>query len=150
MSNLPANGRRFTYADYVTWPADERWEIIDGVRYNMTPTPPTVHQLVLGELMGQIHTQVRGCKCKALLGPLDVLLPEADEDLDHSSTVVQPDFLVVCDCDKLHDHACIGAPDFVLEVIAPHTASKDQTKKVASYERHGVREYWAYIHVMRS
>jgi hypothetical protein len=24
---------RFTYADYITWPDDERWELIYGVAY---------------------------------------------------------------------------------------------------------------------
>jgi len=28
--------RKFTYQDYLTWPDDEKWEIIDGIPYNMT------------------------------------------------------------------------------------------------------------------
>ena len=31
--------KKFTYADYSTWPDDERWELIDGEAYNMTPAP---------------------------------------------------------------------------------------------------------------
>ncbi|CAA7599600.1 Nuclease, putative, TT1808 [Acididesulfobacillus acetoxydans] len=27
----PAVGKKYTYADYLTWPEDERWELIDGV-----------------------------------------------------------------------------------------------------------------------
>ena len=34
-----AEKRKFTYADYKTWPDEERWEIIDGEAYNMTPAP---------------------------------------------------------------------------------------------------------------
>ena len=30
--------RRYTWTDYQTWSDDERWEIIDGVAYNMSPT----------------------------------------------------------------------------------------------------------------
>ncbi|MBW2568170.1 MAG: Uma2 family endonuclease, partial [Deltaproteobacteria bacterium] len=28
---------KFNYADYLTWPDDERWEIIKGVAYDMSP-----------------------------------------------------------------------------------------------------------------
>lgn len=27
----PSENERYSYADYLTWPDDERWEIIDGV-----------------------------------------------------------------------------------------------------------------------
>jgi hypothetical protein len=30
---LPQENKKYTYADYLTWPEDERWEIIDGVPY---------------------------------------------------------------------------------------------------------------------
>jgi hypothetical protein len=29
--------RKYTFDDYLTWPDDERWEIIDGEAYDMTP-----------------------------------------------------------------------------------------------------------------
>ncbi len=35
---------RFTYAHYVTWPAEERWELIDGIPYDMSPAPSRYHQ----------------------------------------------------------------------------------------------------------
>jgi hypothetical protein len=38
--------KKFTYTDYVTWPDDERWELIDGVAYNITPTPTVTHQKI--------------------------------------------------------------------------------------------------------
>ncbi len=34
----------YTYADYVTWPHVERWELIEGVPYNMSPAPLRKHQ----------------------------------------------------------------------------------------------------------
>ena len=41
--NTPSERRkeRYTYADYLQWPDGERWEIIDGVPYNMSPAPST-------------------------------------------------------------------------------------------------------------
>ena len=29
--------RAFTYADYKLWPDEERWELIDGAAYDMSP-----------------------------------------------------------------------------------------------------------------
>jgi len=27
---MPQSDKKYTYTDYLTWPQDERWEIIDG------------------------------------------------------------------------------------------------------------------------
>jgi Uma2 family endonuclease len=56
--------------------------------------------------------------------------------------VVQPDILVVCDASKLDERGCRGAPDWIIEVLSPATAAKDQIEKLELYEKHGVREYW--------
>lgn len=40
--------KKYTYDDYVKWPDEERWEIIDGEPYNMTPAPNIKHQNVVG------------------------------------------------------------------------------------------------------
>ena len=31
--------RRFSYKDYCKWTDDGRWELIDGVEYDMSPAP---------------------------------------------------------------------------------------------------------------
>jgi hypothetical protein len=36
----------FTYADYVSWNEKERWEIINGEAYNMSPARDTLHQFI--------------------------------------------------------------------------------------------------------
>ncbi len=30
---------KYSYADYLTWNDEERWELVEGVAYNMTPAP---------------------------------------------------------------------------------------------------------------
>ncbi|MEI7815998.1 MAG: Uma2 family endonuclease [Desulfuromonadales bacterium] len=46
---------RFTYSDYLTWPEDERWELIDGVAYNMSPAPGRRHQEISIALASQFY-----------------------------------------------------------------------------------------------
>lgn len=143
MSQQPhLSTERFTYGDYLTWPEEERWELIDGVAWNMTPAPSTRHQQVVGELFWQIAGYFSGKPCQAFVSPFDVRLPDADEADDQVPTVVQPDIAVVCDPKKLDDRGCRGAPDLVIEVLSPSTALKDQSAKLALYERRGVKEYW--------
>ena len=70
---------------------------------------------------------------------------EADTAVD---TVVQPDIAVFCDRSRLDDRGARGAPDWVIEVLSPATASHDQRLKRDLYERHGVTEYWL-VHPVR-
>ena len=131
-----------TYGDYLGWPEDVRYELIDGVAYLMSPAPSRVHQEIVGELYGQIRNALQGNPCRVYVAPFDVRLPkrgEADADVD---TVVQPDVLVVCDPGKLDERGMRGAPDWVIEVLSPATAGHDQTVKLAAYERAGVSEVW--------
>ena len=128
---------RYTYRDCRTWPDEERWELIDGKAWEMSPAPPRRHQTVLGPLCSQLDTFFAEKPCRPHLGPLDVFLLDEGEDIDNAKHVVQPDAFVVCDKSKLIDQGVKGAPDFT-----PATAMKDQTQKRRLYEEKGVREYW--------
>jgi Uma2 family endonuclease len=77
-----------------------------------------------------------------MIAPLDVRLPRHDEADENTDVVVQPDVLVVCDPTKLDRRGVRGAPDWVVEVLSPSSASRDQIEKRRIYERHGVLEYW--------
>ena len=134
--------KHYTYKDYLTWPDDVRCEIIDGVVYMMTPAPLLAHQDVAGEIFFQAKQALRGKVCRALIAPLDVRLPRHDEADEDTDIVVQPDVMVVCDPDKLDRRGVRGAPDWVVEVLSPKSASRDQIEKRRIYERNGVLEYW--------
>ena len=131
----------FTYADYLAWPEDERWELINGEAYAMA-APGLAHQAAVGELFVQISVFLRGKPCRPFVAPFDVRLPRGKEADDDVTTVVQPDISVICDPAKLDERGCRGAPDWVIEVLSPSTAAKDQIQKLAAYERAGVREVW--------
>ena len=132
----------FTYADYLTWPDNERWEIIDGKEYNMSPAPTFKHQEISVELSRQFANFLFGKPCRAIAAPFDVILPEASEAEEKVETVVQPDIVVICDRKKITKRGCVGAPDLVIEILSPRTAKKDMTTKLELYRRMGVREYW--------
>jgi len=134
--------RGFTYADYLTWPDEERWEIIRGVPYDMSPAPATSHQYVQAQIIGILARDVSIGNCTVLGSPTDVILPALGEDEGESSTVVQPDVLVVCRPERITDRAVVGPPDLVVEILSPSTGFKDQSIKFDLYERCGVREYW--------
>jgi Uma2 family endonuclease len=141
MSQVAAE-KKFTYGDYLGWPEGERWELIEGIPYNMTSAPSTSHQIIVGELFRQISTFLLDKDCLPFIAPFDVRLPEAEEADDEIVTVVQPDISVICDPAKRDPRGCRGAPDFIIEILSPATAAKDQIQKVALYEKHGVKEYW--------
>lgn len=135
-------GHMYTYGDYLAWDDEERWELIEGVPYNMTPAPSRFHQEILVNLSWIFRSFLEDKPCRVYFAPFDVRLPEKYERDEDVTTVVQPDLVVVCDLKKLDDRGCRGAPDLIIEVLSPSTAARDHIQKLALYEKHGVREYW--------
>jgi Uma2 family endonuclease len=125
------------YADYARIPADgNRYEVIGGVLY-MAPAPGFDHQNAVGLLSSYLtmHVQFGGVG-RVLVAPFDVELARR--------TIVQPDVLVV-----LNEHSvvitptrAVGAPDLVIEVSSPSTATYDRRAKMDAYAAAGVPEYW--------
>lgn len=140
---LPRRDAQYhTYGEYLTWPEDVRYELIDGVAYAMAPAPSRRHQEILGEIYRQVANALAGKSCRPFIAPFDVRLPRGDEADEAVDTVVQPDLSVVCDPAKLDERGCRGAPDWVVEVLSPATAGHDHILKRTVYERAGVKEYW--------
>ncbi len=146
--------RRYTYRDYRGWPEDERWELIDGAAWNMSASPSVEHQRIVVRLVQRIETFLRNHPCEVLAAPVDVFFPAtAEQDENDVENVVQPDLMVICDDTKITSRGCWGPPEWVIEILSPHTSHRDMNDKLALYERHGVGEYWIvdpgnhYIHV---
>jgi Uma2 family endonuclease len=132
----------FTYADYLKWDDGERWELIDGFAYNMTPAPSPLHQRISGRLYLQFGNYLLNSTCEVFPAPFDVRLSEANEADESITTVVQPDITIICDPLKIDDKGCKGSPDMVVEILSPTTTRKDVKEKFLRYERAGVKEYW--------
>lgn len=133
---------KYTYKDYLSWTDDGRWQLIDGIAYDMSPSPSVQHQRVLRKLLVRFDLFLEGKRCEVFSAPFDVRLPEGDEKDEDVKTVVQPDILVVCDESKLDKKGCKGPPDLIVEIVSNSSASMDYIKKLNLYERHGVKEYW--------
>lgn len=133
--NLPArrSDQRFTWTDYQSWPDDERWELIGGEAFAMSPAPTTGHQDIALNIAFALKAGLAGKTCRPFVAPIDVRLSDAD--------VVQPDVLVVCKPETIKPSHIEGAPAVVIEVLSPSTATRDLRDKKALYEKHGVAEY---------
>jgi Uma2 family endonuclease len=128
---------KLTYDDYVRFPDDGlRHEIIEGEHY-VSPSPQTAHQRILARLSYLIQRHLEAHPvAEMLFAPFDVLLSEFN--------VLVPD-LIVLSTERsrlLTSKNLQGAPDLVVEILSPSTASRDRTLKRDVYERHGVDEYW--------
>ncbi|MBT3272867.1 MAG: Uma2 family endonuclease [Spirochaetales bacterium] len=133
----------FTYGEYCSWPEDERWEIINGIAYSMSPAPTTNHQAAAIHLASELFQYLKQKECQVFSAPFDVILPEDINNHEaEAKTVVQPDITVICDKTKLTKAGCKGTPDLIMEVLSPSTAKKDLNEKFTLYEKHGVKEYW--------
>lgn len=138
----PAEKENYTFADYLTWDENDRYEIIYGDAVMMAP-PKRIHQETLTEIFKQIANFLDDKPCKIYPAPFGVRLFEQDGDSPSDvDTVVEPDISVVCDRSKLDDYGCKGAPDMVIEILSPSTMRNDRLVKFELYRRAGVREYW--------
>jgi Uma2 family endonuclease len=136
--------KQYTYADYMTWQFQERVELIRGWVRRMSPVPLRLHQTISFNLSGQIRNYLKGKTYIGYSAPFDVRLinkrkSAADKDIVN---VVQPDICVVCDQAKLDDRGCIGAPDWVMEILSKGNTKLEMKEKFFLYEENGVREYW--------
>lgn len=112
-------------------------EFIDGKIYMMAP-PTLRHQRLSGELFALIHERIRkkGGPCQVIAAPFSVRLQKSKKNY------VEPDITVVCDKTKLTDKGCVGAPDWIIEIVSPSDPQHDYIEKLMLYKKAGVREYW--------
>ena len=138
---IQQKNKKCTFADYLTWPENEHWEIIDGVP-SMQAAPTWQHQAISRELLTQFNNYLKGNPCQVFASPFDLRLPETNEKDEETTFVVQPDILVVCDKGGLKGTGYYGTPTLAIEITSPSTARSDKVWKFNRYEKAGVKEYW--------
>lgn len=117
----------YQYEDY------QRTELIGGKVMMMSPAA-TNHVLISGNIHYLFTSYLKGKPCTPIPDGVTVYLTDEDHFV--------PDFMVVCDRDKLKEDGIYGAPDLVVEVLSPSTVKRDRTHKKDVYGKCGVREYW--------
>ena len=146
LSQLDPDGS-YTYAEFLTWKFNEFVELIKGKVLKPMAGPSTQHQEVSQRLeyriMAFLLQNAPRSTCKMFHAPCDVRLTRSTGNGDAQiKTVVQPDIFVVCDRSKIDERGCLGAPDWIVEILSPGNLSHDTRTKFDLYEENGVREYW--------
>ena len=141
---IPNKNKIYTYKDYLTFPGDERIEIIEGEIFAMG-SPSVIHQSLITNLLFEIQSYIKANKgpCKVFTAPFDVILKNDNEEVEECSNIVIPDISVICDKNKLSDgKKCVGSPDMIVEIISPSNAGHDYVTKLNLYQKYKVKEYW--------
>ena len=127
----------YTIDDIYNLSEGQRAELIDGELY-MLATPNRIHQKLVHffdwTIGNYIHS--KNGDCEVYPAPFAVFL-NANNDI-----YLEPDISVICDKDKLTDDGCMGAPDWIIEIVSPSSRPMDYNKKLFKYRTAGVREYW--------
>ena len=134
MNNTATVLKRYTWDDYRTWSDDERWEVIGGDAYAMSPSPTARHQIIQTKLGRRLDEFFDGKPCRAIVAPMDVKLSDVD--------IVQPDVLVVCRPEQITATHIEGAPALVIEILSESSERHDRGIKMRLYAAHGVPEVW--------
>lgn len=112
-------------------------EKIDGVIYDMSPSPGYRHGIINGNIYRIIGNGLKDSLCLVFMENLDFKYrPEVNDDY------LCPDLMVICDRKHLKGGAYSGIPKFVAEILSPSTAKRDRAEKKDIYEKAGVGEYW--------
>jgi Uma2 family endonuclease len=135
----------YSYADYLTWQFDGAVEIIKGKIMTMSPAPSTEHQGISWRFSGCLFNFLKDKPCRAFTAPFDVRLFDRHKSLIANReifSVVQPDISVICDKTKIDSQGCLGAPDWVIEILSKGNSKKEMQLKYQLYQESGVKEYW--------
>ena len=125
----------YTADDYKQLPEGAPYQLIHGKLVFM-PTPLQIHQHISMNLSIQVGSYVKQNNLgHVYAAPLDVHFDEHN--------VFQPDVLFVSiKRSNIILKWIMGAPDFIVEIASVSTEHVDRTKKMETYGKHNVLEYW--------
>ena len=128
------SAKKYTIEDYMKLDDGNRYELIEG-ELILVPRPRLKHQKIANELVTSFKIFLRENPIGEVYSDVDVYL---------GVKVVAPDVLFIAK-ERLNiaeELNVQGAPDLVVEVLSPSTASYDKKKKSQLYFTNGVKEYW--------
>jgi len=128
---------KISYEEFRELPDDgKRYELICG-EVHVSPSPNTWHQIALWVLSTSLGAFTATNRLgRVLFAPLDVRLGR--------DTALQPDLIFISNAQAhlIEKNFIAGAPDLVVEVLSPSTATYDRATKLALYAESGVSEVW--------
>jgi Uma2 family endonuclease len=128
---------RYTYQDLLSLPESRRrYEIIDGALH-VSPTQRLNHQRVAMKLMRLLEDRLEGAGLGIVVGPITLHLRD-ELVLEPDVVFIRSERLSIADPEG-HVH---GAPDLVVEVLSPGSASYGRNLKRKRYFEAGVGELW--------
>ena len=137
------SGQTYSYADYLSWRFKEYVELIKGRVLRKMSAPTSEHQQIATNFTVEIGRYLKRKPCRVYAAPFDVRLLRSTGNGDAQiKTVVQPDLSIICDLGKIDKRGCLGAPDWIIEVVSPSSLVLDTRTKFDLYAENGVREYW--------
>ncbi|WP_245183512.1 Uma2 family endonuclease [Lentibacillus salicampi] len=121
--------------DYYQLPEDgNQYEIVNSI-LELKPSPTTTHQRISHRLE-RILTDSCDNDYITIHSPIDVILSDIETR--------QPDILMIHRSREhiIAEHAIVGLPDLMVEILSPNSANRDRIMKKESYAWFGVPEYW--------
>jgi Uma2 family endonuclease len=121
----------YTIEEWANW--KDRWELIDGMPYCMSPAPTGRHQRISVVISRELENAIRKRECKKckVYQPVDWQISD--------DTVVEPDLIVLCK--TFLGAKLLEAPIAIFEILSPSTKNKDRTVKFDLYQSQKVKHY---------
>lgn len=117
------------------------YELLEGELVNIK-APNVKHQMIVGELFGQVRAYAREKRYRVFVSPIDVRVDGADKEDKKIFNVFQPDLVLVKEIEKIDEYGIKGTPDIIMEVATEDTLIHDKLRKFRIYQKYGVKEYW--------
>lgn len=131
-----ATTHRLTVAELAALPDDgERYELLDGVIYQVNP-PSTKHQQVILALANWLYRAQHAGYGRGFVAPVGLIF--------NDRTRVEPDALFIRAGREeiITEQAIVGVSDLIVEVISPSSRTHATTIKYQPYARARVPHYW--------
>ena len=122
-----------TPEDYLAFErkAEMKHEYCNGQIYAMSGASRK-HNLVTGNIFGELRTQLKGRTCEVYTGEMRVLV-----DTARSYAYRYPDVVVACEAPRFEDDVfdTLLNPTVIVEVLSPSTAARDRGEKFDDYRQ---------------
>ncbi len=122
----------YTIEDFNNLPEDFHTELINGALYRKA-MPNRIHQELVGRLSTAICNYIQNKR-----NDCSVYMSLGAQLFKDQNIVLIPDLSVICDRCKLNERGCMGAPDWIIEIMSPSDAAHDYIDKLFFYYNAGV------------